>query len=192
MERALPGIVGWIVISLLFAASFLLDFNHEKQFNYQEMDNQVMKQDLYAAKNQISIANQNLNKLKLKQSKADTLRLELDYRIKQVNNHSLNADQAFKQTLLDNRNEIFTKMAKLEAYIDSEFNSLSQGVDSKRKTALQTALDEIKQEMAQNDSALIDLLYQHAKQKQGLIRKRPHDKQLKQKIEEQYLNIQKE
>ena len=110
MERALPGIVGWIVISLLFAASFLLDFNHEKQFNYQEMDNQVMKQDLYAANSKIRIANQRLNKLKLQQNKADTLRLKLDSRIKQVNNRSLNADQAFKQTLLDNRNKILTKM----------------------------------------------------------------------------------
>lgn len=191
MKKALSGIVGWIVIFLLFAGSFLLDFNHEKQFKYQEMDNRVMKQDLYAANNQISIANQNFNKLKLGQNKADTLRLKLNSRIEQVNNRSMNAIQTLKQALLDNQNEISAKMTELQTYINAEFNSLSQGVDSKRKTALQTALDEIRQETAQNDSLLIDLLYYHAKQKQGLIRKRPHDKQLKQKIEEQYLNIQK-
>ncbi|MCH7759216.1 hypothetical protein IID20_02580 [Patescibacteria group bacterium] len=192
MERALPGIVGWIIIFLLFAGSFLLDYNHEKQFNYQEMDNRVIKQDLYAVNNKISITNRNFNKLKLRQNKSDTLHSELNSRIEQVNNRSLNADQTLEQALLDSRNKIFAQMAELQAYIDSEFNSLSQGVDSKRKTALQTALDEIRQEMAQNDSLLTDFLYQHANQKQGFFRKHPHDKQLKQKIEEQYLNIQKE
>ena len=192
MERALPGIVGWIIIFLLFAGSFLLDYNHEKQFNYQEMDNRVIKQDLYAVNNKISITNRNFNKLKLRQNKSDTLHSELNSRIEQVNNRSLNADQTLEQALLDSRNKIFAQMAELQAYIDSEFNSLSQGVDSKRKTALQTALDEIRQEMAQNDSLLTDFLYQHANQKQGFFRKHPHDKQLKQKIEKQYPNIKKE
>ena len=192
MERALPGIVGWIIIFLLFAGSFLLDYNHEKQFNYQEMDNRVIKQDLYAVNNKISITNRNFNKLKLRQNKSDTLHSELNSRIEQVNNRSLNADQTLEQALLDSRNKIFAQMAELQAYIDSEFNSLSQGVDSKRKTALQTALDEIRQEMAQNDSLLTDFLYQHANQKQGFFRKHPHDKQLKQKIEKQYPNNKKE